>query len=613
MALRETIASWFAPPVRDIGRSATYPLSLDQWAMQMSYNGNQYSLSQTLSSNPQSIPAHFEGVIQGAYRDNGIVFACELARTSLFSEARFQWRQRQKGRPGDLFGNSDLSILETPWEGGTTGDLLTLMLLHADFGGSAFVARRRGELHVMRPDWITIIHGVRDDVEEAKDLNELDSELIGYLYHPGGRYAGNKSISLLPEEVARFTPTIDPLNRFRGIPWVASAIREVMGDKAATDHKLRFFENGATPNMIVKLDIADLAKFNEWVDQMELNHKGSVNAYKTLYMGAGADATVVGTNLEQLDFKNVQGAGETRIAAAAGVPPIIAGFSEGLESATYSNYGQARRRFADLTMRPLWRNVAGSLSQLLPVPAGAELWYDDRDIPFLAEDVKDFTESQGIQSRTIRTLLDAGYDPDAVVDAVTAGDWERLRGAHSGLFSVQLQAPGTTTAEPTPDTSIEPAARMLLDYARSINRPAPVTVTIEDGAIRSESPITVNPPNVTIAEGAIRSDNPVTVNTPDVRFESGAIQVDAPVTVEPAQLTIEEGAIRSETPVTVHTPDVTISEGAVQVDSPVTVQPAQVTVEPAQVTVEQPARRTVRKDVTHDDNGRITRVVETEE
>ncbi len=233
--------------------------------------------------------------------------------------------------------------------------------------------------------------------------------------------------------------------------WITPIIREVMGDKATTDHKLRFFENGATPNLVVKLDITDIAKFNSWVDQMELNHKGSANAYKTLYMGAGADVTPVGTNLEQLDFKNVQGAGETRIAAAAGVPPIIAGFSEGLDSATYSNYGQARRRFADLTMRPLWRNVAGSLQRILPAMPGAELWYDDRDIPFLAEDVKDAIESQGIQASTIRTLSDAGFTSESVIAAVTANDWSRL--VHSGLFSVQLQAPGTT-APPAEATEV---------------------------------------------------------------------------------------------------------------------------------------------------------------
>jgi HK97 family phage portal protein len=64
--------------------------------------------------------------------------------------------------------------------------------------------------------------------------------------------------------------------------------------------------------------------------------------------------------------------------------------------------------------------------------------------------------------------------------------------------------------------------------------------------------------------------------------------------------------------VNVTTPDVRIEEGAIRVDTPVTVEPAQITVPPSEIRVEQ-ARRTVRKDVEHDDAGRIVRVTETEE
>ncbi|MFD6684207.1 hypothetical protein ACFWDD_32420, partial [Micromonospora parva] len=110
---------------------------------------------------------------------------------------------------------------------------------------------------------------------------------------------------------------------------------------------------------------------------------------------------------------------------------------------------------ADGTMRPLWRNAAGSLAALVDVPAGAELWYDDRDISFLQEDRKDLAEIQGIQSRTIRQLVDAGYEPDSVVQAIEAEDMTLLR--HSGLYSVQLQKPGATDpAAPAPTATEEP-------------------------------------------------------------------------------------------------------------------------------------------------------------
>jgi phage portal protein BeeE len=135
-------------------------------------------------------------------------------------------------------------------------------------------------------------------------------------------------------------------------------------------HKRTFFDQGATLGYVVTLD-GDMnpAKFDEWVKRFKAGHEGTLNAYKTLFLAGGADIKTVGTDFKQLDLKAVQGAGETRIAAAAGVPPVVVGLSEGLQAATYSNYAQARRRFADQTMRPLWRNAAGSLARIVDRPA----------------------------------------------------------------------------------------------------------------------------------------------------------------------------------------------------------------------------------------------------
>jgi hypothetical protein len=229
--------------------------------------------------------------------------------------------------------------------------------------------------------------------------------------------------------------------------WLTPVLREIMGDQAATEHKLMFFENGATPNMVVSMspDIQP-SKFREWEEIFRESTEGVANAYRTLFLGGGADVNVVGSHFQQIDFKETQGAGETRIAAAAGVPPVIAGFSEGLQAATYSNYGQARRRFADGTMRPLWRNAAGSLSRLLTVPTAAELWYDDRDVPFLQDDQVDAAQVQATKASTINTLITAGFKPDAVVQAVMADDLKRLDREHTNMFSVQLQKPGAQDA-----------------------------------------------------------------------------------------------------------------------------------------------------------------------
>jgi hypothetical protein len=162
-----------------------------------------------------------------------------------------------------------------------------------------------------------------------------------------------------------------------------------------------------------------------------------------MYVGGGADVTVVGADMRALDFKAIQGADETRIAAAARVHPVIVGLSEGLQGSSLNqgNFSAAKRLFAEGTLMPLWRGAAAALTPLLRVPGGARLWYDTRDIAFLREDARDAAEIQGVESRTIRTLLDAGFTADSVQAAVLAQDWSLL--THSGLFSVQLQAPGT--------------------------------------------------------------------------------------------------------------------------------------------------------------------------
>jgi len=218
-------------------------------------------------------------------------------------------------------------------------------------------------------------------------------------------------------------------------------VREIMGDSAATSHKLKFFENAATPNMVVKVpEGARKEAFDGMVSAFKAKHEGLDQAYQTLFLTSGSDATIVGANFQQMDFKVVQGAGETRIASAAEVPPVIAGFSEGLASATYSNYQLAMRRFVDLTMRPLWRNAAGSLAPIINVPTGAELWYDDRDVPALHENARDAAEIDQIRAATAHTLITAGFKPDDVM-AVVNPEWTQLQ--HTGMLSVQLTPIGS--------------------------------------------------------------------------------------------------------------------------------------------------------------------------
>jgi portal protein len=402
----------------------------------------------------------YDSLAGAGFQSNGIVFACEMKRIQIFSQARFMWQSLRKGQPDNLFGTPALDILAHPWPSGTTVDLLTRIAVHADFGGNSFIARRgSGQLRCLRPNWVDMVLGSYDDPDLTSE--DIDAEFLGIVYYPGGKYSGSKGEPILRSELAHFAPIPDPRASHRGMAWISPIVREVMGDGAMTTHKLKFHENAGTPNLVIKRQ-EPLGKdsFDTWVAMMEQGHKGLANAYKTLYLTAGADATVVGADLRALDFKIVQGAGETRIAAAAGVHPVLVGLSEGMQGAALNagNFNSARRSTADTTAWHWWSNLCGSLEAIVPPPnSGARLWIDP-DMPFLREDRKDAAEIKQIRATTLNTYLTAGYTPDSAVKALVAEDESMLK--HSGLLSVQLQEPGATapveTVPPKPTNGTKP-------------------------------------------------------------------------------------------------------------------------------------------------------------
>lgn len=414
--------------------------------------------------NREDIEANFDSMVRRAYKANGPVFTAILVRALALSEARFQFQQMRGGRPGRLFGDQSLSILETPWANATTGELIWRMEQDGSLAGNFYcttIGNGTGRrIRRMRPDWVTIVTGVVGDPEASPF--DLDAEVLGYIYEPKGVASPPAPVLLTAGQVVHYSPIPDPEAQWRGMSWLQPIVNEISADDAATRHKLKFFENGATSNLVITYDpTVKPEAVTRYAALFGEQHQGVDKAYKAIHLGGGADAKTLGADLKQIDFRETQGAGETRIAAVSGVGAIIARFSEGMQGSSLNagNYAAAKRQIADMTLRPLWRTMAGSLAKIAPAPPDARLWYDTRDIEFLKDDRKDQTAILQQSAQTIRALVDAGYAPDAVIDAVEAGDLSRLTGQHSGLYSVQLQAPGSAANKATP------ADQLKLDLA----------------------------------------------------------------------------------------------------------------------------------------------------
>lgn len=430
-------------------------------------DGARVALATTSSWTPgtESGGDDFEAFVSGLYKANGPIFGAVGARARVFSQARFQMQQMKSGRPSDLFDDQALRILETPWANGSTANLLSMMEVDASLAGNFFAtivdghgrigrrARRDDDAWIvrLRPDWCTLI-------VKAPSGNPWfpDARVVGLRYTTPTSGAGMEpgattDLLLTRREFIHYAPVSDPTARWRGMSWITPVVQEAAADAAYTRHKLAFLRNGATPNLVVKMDPdTEEDEFLSFVAQFRDEYEGASNAYKTLFLGGGADVVPLSVDFKQLDMKAGQGAIETRIAMAGGVHPVIAGFSEGLQGSSLNdgNFKAARRLFVDSTIRDLWAKACPPLEGFATPPRdGTRLWYDARDIPFLREDAKDEAETFAIQMQAARTAVDGGWKPDAAVKAAKVSDIAVLVGQHTGRLSVQLHDPNESPAD----------------------------------------------------------------------------------------------------------------------------------------------------------------------
>lgn len=390
-----------------------------------------------------------------SYVNSGVVFGCIAARASLFCEAEFKFETLADK---SLYGTTALLPLETPWPNGTTGELLVRMEQDVSLAGNAYIRDAGTHLERLRPDWVNIVSQVIIDPISDTEVREV----IGYFYDPlsdSGRHAAFYPV----DEVAHWSPTPDPIANFRGMSWLTPVLRDIDADTSMTDYKRAYLTNAATPNMLIKYaqKIAP-EKIDKLRAQIQSRHGGVGNAFKTMVVDEGADATILGNSFEAMQFSAVESAGENRIAVAARVPAIVAGLSAGLDGTGLAYFDAAMRSFADGFMRGHWRSACACLSKLIQVPDGSRLWFDVSGIAALRQGEKEQADTMQVLAAAANSLIMAGYTPESITKALSAGDVNLLQ--HSGLVSVQMQLlqekKDTRVASPT-DTNLPVTAPKL--------------------------------------------------------------------------------------------------------------------------------------------------------
>jgi len=414
--------------------------SLDGLAKFM-YDGSNYIVGPSGSS-PADVDENFVSYVQQIHNRHGVVAAAVTTRGLLLSQVRFRFRDDS----GALTKTRALTPLNRPGSR-SRSSLLSLLEIDASYSGTGVVVKRGDVLHRLAPDKVQFVLGSNSEPSWDGDtmLAPFDAVTVGILYNPGKNRNGESQIeSFFPGEFAVWAPEPDPIHPWRGTSWVTSVVRETLLDGQVTDHMGKYFEKATVPGLVFIMDPskspADTAEYAKVVNE---NFAGESNRFRNMFLGGGTDVKVVGSSIKDLGLNEITGVFENRVSVRSRIPASVLGTKEALSGSSLNagNYGAARRLLADGWFTPTVDGLCESLESLVDVPDGQELAFDPGRVLFLQEDQKDAADILSTNASAARQLVDGGFDPASVIDAVKTGDLSKL--THTGNVSVQLQPPGT--------------------------------------------------------------------------------------------------------------------------------------------------------------------------
>jgi predicted ABC-type ATPase len=382
---------------------------------EQNYTGAEYAPGYAAAGNGrEASPLGLVRQARTALRDNGVVFAVQSVRQALFAEARFIF---QSMADDHTFGDQSLSLLEHPWPGADSGELLARLCQAGSLGNGYFrkaIPAGSGNpvLVELRQENVTILSQELED-----DLGRTWKQPVGYLEDMG---PGREPQIYTTDEVGHFSPTPDPFARWRGMSWLTPILSDVRTDQQLTRYKTFHLENGAMPGLVVKYSTKLTTKTVDTLRRrLKARYGGADNAGNVLVLDEGADMSVAGSTLEQLQADAVTKAGERRVCGAGGPGMlVICGFEQG-------DYTSSIRQLADLWARPWWRMACASLEHLVPTSSNisdVRLWYNVGGIAALREGELARGQAFLVNVQGIASAVAAGYSRETSVAAAAAND-----------------------------------------------------------------------------------------------------------------------------------------------------------------------------------------------
>lgn len=245
-------------------------------------------------------------------------------------------------------------------------DLLEAWFGHLLVAGNAYmeavsVAGRPRELHVLRPDRMSVVPGA-------------DGWPTAYEYRVGGRIVRFDQDAAKAVRPVLHLALFHPLNDHYGLSPIEAAAAAIDIHNAASAWNKALLDNAARPSGALVYAAGSGHLTSEQYDrlkaELEQSFQGARNAGRPLLLEGGLDWKAMGLTPKDMDFIEAKHIAAREIGLALGVPPMLLGIPG---DNTFANYQEANRTFWRQTVLPLVVRSLKALSAWLAPAYGGKL------------------------------------------------------------------------------------------------------------------------------------------------------------------------------------------------------------------------------------------------
>lgn len=267
-------------------------------------------------------------------------------------------------------------------------ELIETTFLHMELTGNCYWEIVRGApgdgkidaIFILRPDRMEI---VPDDKKKIKE----------YLYKVDGKDA----IHYKPEEILHHKYT-DALNEFQGVSSMAAGKEDVTLDFYMKSWNKRFFKEGGEPGGVLETaqSLTEQA-YNRLLSRWSKRHKGVNKSHELAILEEGLTYKQITAKHAEMQYIESQRFVRDTILALMGVPPVIAGLTDG---STYANSNDQKKTFWMYNIIPKLTHLAESINTFLMT--------EKISLEFITKELLSIIEDEAIKAQIAQTNVTHG-------------------------------------------------------------------------------------------------------------------------------------------------------------------------------------------------------------